>query len=102
MSAHETRALHAWMVAHEQEMIDFLRRIVDMDTATANQDGVEALALLMADTMEKCGFDVERRPATTSAARLGDPRLHGRAVRPAALRPACCAGSRAAPVTADC
>ena len=49
--ADATKALHAWMTSHESELIDFLRRIVDMDTATENREGVEALASLMADTM---------------------------------------------------
>jgi len=48
---------------HESEMIEFLRRIVNMDTATENMDGVEALARLMADTMKQIGFSVERRDA---------------------------------------
>lgn len=63
MSEETTRQLQGWMQAHEQEMVEFLRQIVNMDTATENMDGVEALAALMADTMKQLGFSVERRPA---------------------------------------
>ena len=63
MSTEVTRKLRAWMDAHEQEMVDLLRRIVNMDTATENLEGVEALARLMADTMKGIGFSVERREA---------------------------------------
>ena len=60
-AAASTRELHAWMRAHETELIAFLRRIVDMDTATEHRDGVEALAQVMSQTMADIGFDVERR-----------------------------------------
>jgi glutamate carboxypeptidase len=63
MSAQVTRQLRAWMNAHEQELIDFLRQIVDMDTATENMAGVESLAQLMERTMRELGFTVERRDA---------------------------------------
>ncbi len=56
-----TQQLHAWMKAHEREQIAFLQKIVDMDTATENRAGVEALASIMADTMRGIGFHVQRR-----------------------------------------
>ena len=59
MNVDATTELHAWMMAHEPELVDFLRRIVDMDTATENREGVEALASVMADAMRKIGFTVE-------------------------------------------
>jgi glutamate carboxypeptidase len=89
MSAQVTRDLRAWIAAHEQEMIDFLRRIVDMDTATENQDGVEALAQLMAETMTQMGLSVERREGTrdtqewVSRAFMGD--RSGSAIAPSVL-----------------
>ena len=67
-------------------MIEFLQRIVDMDTATENQDGVEALAQLMAQTMTEMGLSVERREGTrptqewVSRAFMGD--RHGSAIAP--------------------
>ena len=60
MNTDATTTLHAWMRAHEDELIDFLRRIVNMDTATANRPGVEALAALMAAELAGLGFAVER------------------------------------------
>ena len=69
MSADATTELHAWMRAHEAEHIAFLRQIVDMDTATENRDGVEALAQLMVDTMRGLGFAVERRAIEPPAER---------------------------------
>ena len=61
MSADVTMELHTWMRAHEAELIAFLQRIVDMDTATEHRDGVEALAQVMSHTMTDMGFVVERR-----------------------------------------
>ena len=56
-----TQQLYAWMRAHEGEQIAFLERIVNIDTATENRDGVEALAVIMADTMREMCFEVRRR-----------------------------------------
>ncbi|MBK9607460.1 MAG: M20/M25/M40 family metallo-hydrolase [Betaproteobacteria bacterium] len=60
MNSDATTTLHMWMRAHEDDLIDFLRRIVNMDTSTANRPGVEALAALMATELAGLGFAVER------------------------------------------
>lgn len=89
MSVDATGELHAWMMAHESELVNFLRRIVDMDTATENREGVEALASLMAEAMRKVGFAVERREVAAPAeawlyrAFLGDRAAAG--IAPAVL-----------------
>lgn len=61
MSSDATKELHAWMQAHEAELIAFLQQIVDMDTATEYRAGVDAIAQLMTDTMRGLGFEVTRR-----------------------------------------
>jgi glutamate carboxypeptidase len=59
-----TRRLAAWTASHQAEMVQWLRRVVDMDTSTLQREGVEALAGLMASELARLGFAVERRPAT--------------------------------------
>ena len=61
MTDEATKKIHAWMQAHESELIAFLQRLVDIDSATELRDGVETLARLMEDTMRGIGFDVTRR-----------------------------------------
>ena len=56
-----TRRLRAWTAAHEREMVEWLGRVVDMDTSTLERGGVEALARLMAAELARLGFAVERR-----------------------------------------
>jgi glutamate carboxypeptidase len=60
--AEATGRLQAWTAAHAAEMVAWLGRIVDMDTATLRRDGVEALARLLAAELGRLGFAVERRP----------------------------------------
>jgi len=59
--AEATRQLRAWTAAHEPEMVEWLGRLVDMDTSTLERGGVEALARLMAAELARLGFAVERR-----------------------------------------
>ena len=47
MTDEATKKIHAWMQAHESELIAFLQRLVDIDSATELRDGVEAVARLM-------------------------------------------------------
>ena len=61
MTDEATKKIHAWMQAHESELIAFLQRLVDIDSATELRDGVETVARLMEDTMRGIGFDVTRR-----------------------------------------
>ena len=61
MTDEATKKIYAWMQAHESELIAFLQRLVDIDSATELRDGVEAVARLMEDTMRGIGFDVTRR-----------------------------------------
>ncbi|HVO89023.1 MAG TPA: M20/M25/M40 family metallo-hydrolase [Casimicrobiaceae bacterium] len=94
MSIDTTRALRAWMDTHRVEMVDFLHRIVDMDTATENRDGVEALAQLMAQTMNGIGFAVERREGVAPAEEwLGEAFLGDAAARGIAPSVLCRLGS---------
>jgi glutamate carboxypeptidase len=87
MSAAATRQLRAWMASHEAEMVAFLGRIVDMDTATLERAGVEALARLMAERLQALGFTVERRdPAEPPHAWITAAFLEGRGA--AAIAPA--------------
>ncbi|HET9025252.1 MAG TPA: M20/M25/M40 family metallo-hydrolase [Burkholderiaceae bacterium] len=67
IDADVTRTLRRWMDAHEPEMVELLRQVVNMDSASENLEGVEALARLMADTMARMGFAVERRDAVRPA-----------------------------------
>jgi glutamate carboxypeptidase len=53
------RQICEWMMGHEREMVDFLGKIVNMDTFTFNREGVEALARLMASELAAIGFKVE-------------------------------------------
>ena len=55
-----TRTLHDWMRAHESELIAFLQRLVDIDSATELREGVETVARLMETTMRDMGFAVRR------------------------------------------
>jgi acetylornithine deacetylase/succinyl-diaminopimelate desuccinylase-like protein len=61
MTDEATTKIYAWMQAHESELIAFLQRLVDIDSATELRDGVETVARLMEDTMRGIGFDVTRR-----------------------------------------
>lgn len=61
MSDEATKKIHAWMQAQESELITFLQRLVDIDSATELRAGVETVARLMEDTMRGMGFDVQRR-----------------------------------------
>jgi glutamate carboxypeptidase len=49
-----------WTKAHKNEMIDFLRKIVSIDTSTFNREGVTSLAEIMARELTRIGFSVER------------------------------------------
>lgn len=63
-TAGATRRLCAWMADHEREMVEWLGRIVNMDSSTLHREGVEALAELMAGELGRLGFAVESRAPT--------------------------------------
>ncbi|MBI2525134.1 MAG: M20/M25/M40 family metallo-hydrolase [Candidatus Rokubacteria bacterium] len=54
------KLLRRWMDDHVGDLVALLGRIVDMDTATENREGVERLAALTADSLAALGFAVER------------------------------------------
>jgi glutamate carboxypeptidase len=60
-SGDATRTLHEWMLKHEDELVAFLQKLVDIDSATELREGVETVAQLMVGTMKDIGFAVTRK-----------------------------------------
>lgn len=60
-------ALHRSLAAHYDHAIEWLRRMVEINSFTANPPGIDAVAAVMIESFRELGFVPEQVPSTNAA-----------------------------------